>query len=212
MGYMLYYVGDPMCSWCWGFRPVLAEVVETLPESLPLTYVMGGLAKDSDEPMPAEVREYVQMNWRQVEVETGATFNWEFWTKCDPRRSTYPACRAVLAAAAQRTEAGPEIFDAIQRAYYGEARNPSDMETLVGVGSELSRPLDLRRFERDIRSPEIEDELQKDLNLRRSLGVREFPSLVLRKETDEFLVRGYRGKEDTLARLREALEQKGIND
>ncbi|MCH7478788.1 MAG: DsbA family protein, partial [SAR324 cluster bacterium] len=22
----LYYFGDPMCSWCWGFKPVLEQV------------------------------------------------------------------------------------------------------------------------------------------------------------------------------------------
>ena len=96
-------------------------------------YVMGGLARDSDDPMPEETRAYVQMNWREVTKTTGAEFNWDFWRKCKPRRSTYPACRAVLAAGAQREDAVPEMFDAIQRAYYREARNPSDIDTLTAV-------------------------------------------------------------------------------
>ena len=28
----LYYVADPMCSWCWGFQPVLEKVKEAVPE------------------------------------------------------------------------------------------------------------------------------------------------------------------------------------
>ena len=202
----LYYVGDPMCSWCWGFRPVLREIVSVLPESVPVVYVMGGLAKDSDAPMPEATRAYVQRNWRDVAATTGAEFNWDFWRKCKPRRSTYPACRAVLAARAQREDAVPELFDAIQSAYYREARNPSDIETLTAVAGSLSPPLDMGRFERDIRSPEIEADLQAGFNLRRALGVREFPSVVVRHgdaQTD--VVRGWANAETAMAKLEKAL-------
>ncbi len=195
-----------MCSWCWGFRPVLREIVSVLPESVPVVYVMGGLAKDSDAPMPEATRAYVQRNWRDVAATTGAEFNWDFWRKCKPRRSTYPACRAVLAARAQREDAVPELFDAIQSAYYREARNPSDIETLTAVAGSLSPPLDMGRFERDIRSPEIEADLQAGFNLRRALGVREFPSVVVRHgdaQTD--VVRGWANAETAMAKLEKAL-------
>ena len=202
----LYYVADPMCSWCWGFRPVLQEVVAALPEIVPVVYVMGGLAKDSDDPMPEATRAYVQRNWRDVTATTGAEFNWDFWSKCKPRRSTYPACRAVLAARAQREDAVPELFDAIQRAYYEEARNPSDLETLTQVAGTLSPPLDVDRFERDIRSPEIEAQLQEGFNLRRSMGVREFPSVVVKRgEARMDIVRGWANEETALARLKAAI-------
>lgn len=195
-----------MCSWCWGFRPVLREIVPALPETVPVVYVMGGLAKDSDEPMPEATRMYVQRNWRDVAATTGAEFNWDFWRKCRPRRSTYPACRAVLAARAQREDAVPQMFDAIQRAYYREARNPSDIETLTAVAGSLSPPLDVGRFERDIRSHEIEADLQADFNLRRSMGVREFPSVVVKHgdaKTD--VVRGWANAETAMARLETAI-------
>ena len=202
----LYYVGDPMCSWCWGFRPVLQAIVSALPASVPLVYVMGGLAKDSDEPMPDETRAYVQRNWRDVSATTGAEFNWDFWRKCEPRRSTYPACRAVLAARAQREDAVPEMFDAIQRAYYREARNPSDIETLTAVAGSLSPALDVEMFERDIRSPEIESDLQAEFNLRRTMGVREFPSVVVKRgEAQTDVVRGWANTETAIARLETAL-------
>ncbi len=202
----LYYVADPMCSWCWGFRPVLHAIVSSLPGSVPVAYVMGGLAKDSGDPMPEETRAYVQRNWREVTATTGAEFNWDFWRKCKPRRSTYPACRAVLAARAQRGDAVPEMFDAIQRAYYREARNPSDIETLTAVAGSLSPSLNVERFERDIRSPEIEAELQEGFNLRRSMGVREFPSVVVKHgdaQTD--VVRGWANAETAMARMEKAM-------
>ncbi len=206
MNSRLYYVADPMCSWCWGFRPVLQEIVSALPEAVPVMYVMGGLARDSDDPMPDETRAYVQRNWRDVTATTRAEFNWDFWRKCKPRRSTYPACRAVLAARAQREDAVPDMFDAIQRAYYQEARNPSDIETLTAVAGTLSPSLDVDRFERDIRSAEIEALLQEGLNLRRSMAVREFPSVVVKRGDAQIdIVRGWANAESAIARLETAL-------
>ncbi len=38
----LIYVGDPMCSWCWGIAPQLDTLVRTHPD-IPLRIVVGGL-------------------------------------------------------------------------------------------------------------------------------------------------------------------------
>ena len=47
MSKTLYYVADPMCSWCFGFAPELAAIRAGLPAHIRLEYVMGGLARDS---------------------------------------------------------------------------------------------------------------------------------------------------------------------
>nr|MBA3324286.1 DsbA family protein [Paracoccaceae bacterium] len=39
----LLYVADPMCSWCWGFAPVIADIRAAFRDRLPLHLVMGGL-------------------------------------------------------------------------------------------------------------------------------------------------------------------------
>jgi putative protein-disulfide isomerase len=201
---MLYYVADPMCSWCWGFQANLMQIKEALPSELPLVYVMGGLARDSAEPMPEDVKAYVKNAWRQVTAETGASFNWDFWKVCEPRRSTYPSCRAFYAAQAQGEESGVLMFEAIQRAYYQEARNPSDLDTLVAVADEIG--LNVDRFVLDLKSGAIEKAMQEGFQLRRELQANEFPSLVFRKgERVDFLVRGYDAVEVVLDRLEMAL-------
>ena len=202
MDRVLYYVADPMCSWCWGFHPVLEKVKEVLPDGISPVYVMGGLARDSDEPMPEEVRAYVQNAWREVKVRTGASFNLGFWEKCEPRRCTYPSCRAFYAA--QEQAAGVVMFEAIQRAYYQEARNPSDVETLIALAGENG--LDADRFACDLASDEIEQMMQDGFNVRRSMNANQFPSLVVREGEDVvFVTRGYDDAESVLAQLRSAL-------
>ena len=59
----LYYVHDPMCSWCWAFRSSLNTLIEKLPREINIIRLLGGLAPDSDMPMPENIREYVLKNW-----------------------------------------------------------------------------------------------------------------------------------------------------
>jgi len=199
----LIYVADPMCSWCWGFQPVLERVREVF-RGEGIRYVMGGLAPDSDEPMPDDTRAYVQEQWRKVTGTTGAEFNWDFWEVCLPRRSTYPACRAVIAARLQGAEHVPEMFEAIQRAYYQQAGNPSDGSTLTELANEIG--LDAVRFARDLESDGVEQSLQDDFAFRRSLGADRFPSLILQTGESRYdpLTLGYANAATVLARLDKA--------
>ena len=100
MALTVYLIVDPMCSWCWGFRPVWDEFQGTLPDEVAVVDLMGGLAPDTEQPMDAPTRDYVQSAWRAVAQRTGARFNFAFWDECSSRRTTYPACRAVVAAVA----------------------------------------------------------------------------------------------------------------
>jgi len=71
----LYFVVDPMCSWCYGFAPSLRAVEPDLTPDVTLELVMGGLAPDSYVMMPRTMRAYVQGAWRAVEARCGTPFN-----------------------------------------------------------------------------------------------------------------------------------------
>ncbi len=193
-------MGDPMCSWCWAFHVHLVEVRVRLPDT-PVRYVMGGLAPDTLEPMPAAQQRQIQGYWRTISERTGTEFNFDFWTECQPRRSTYPACRAVIAAEKQTpTQGGPAMFEAIQRAYYLEARNPSNDSTLVELAGEIE--LDTECFAADLRSDRVEELLLSDFALRRKLRVTGFPSLLLQNgDEHSWLTAGYGTSDEIVARL-----------
>ncbi len=178
MSAILYYVHDPMCSWCWAFRPSLNALLTELPKQIKIIRLLGGLAVDSDEAMSDETRIYVQGNWRRIEQQVPETkFNYDFWIRCKPRRSTYPACRAVIAARAQGDEFDLLMTLAIQQAYYLQARNPSDISTLIELAVEIS--LNKDKFTKDIQSLEIDELLQQEIKQSRRLGLNSFPSLLL---------------------------------
>jgi putative protein-disulfide isomerase len=174
----LYYIHDPMCSWCWAFRPTWARIVKDLPAAVTTERVLGGLAPDTCDPMPAPMRAYLQQTWRRIQqVVPGTPFNFNFWTRCQPRRSTYPACRAVIAAMRQGIEYEEPMILAIQQAYYLQARNPSDEDTLIELAAELG--LATTRFIADLNSLSTQAGLARQIAFAQHLGAQGFPSLIL---------------------------------
>ncbi|APE01392.1 DsbA family protein [Alteromonas mediterranea] len=181
----LYYIHDPMCSWCWAFVPTWEKIQGSLPSDIEVVYLLGGLAPDSDLPMAEQMKLTIAGYWQTIQERVpGTQFNYDFWTKCQPRRSTYPSCRAVIAAKAQAKNCDEAnvlekaMVRAIQEGYYLNARNPSDFDTLVAFAEEIG--LDVERFELDLNSESTIEQLNEEMHMARSIGAQGFPSLILK--------------------------------
>ncbi len=174
----LYYVHDPMCSWCWAFKPTWDKVKEALLGKIELEYLLGGLAPDSSQPMPIETREYVKGNWKRIqEMIPNTRFNYAFWTSCEPKRSTYPACRAVICAKQQQPDFENLMIHGIQKSYYLEAQNPSNEDILINIAKKLD--LNTDKFKIDLKSSQVNEILLDEIKLARSMNINSMPSLVL---------------------------------
>jgi len=182
MNATLYYIHDPMCSWCWGFEAARRQLFDRLPQNLHVRRLLGGLAADTDQPMAEEMRAYIQHAWHEIEQKiAGVHFNFDFWRACQPRRATWPACRAVIAARRQGEEYDEKMTAAIQTAYYRQARNPSDDVTLIELADDLG--LNHTDFTAALNSDEIQRELLSEMELATELAARSFPSLLLKMES-----------------------------
>ena len=174
----LFYVHDPICSWCYAFDFSLTALQKKLPDFIRIKKIIGGLAPDTTQPMPVELQQNIQQTWRRIEQTVpNMLFNYDFWTINIPIRSTYPACRAILAARQQGADFEDKMIGAIQTAYYQKAKNPSLTSTLVQCALEVGLAVD--KFENDLTSVEIEEELQNEIATARSLSVISYPSLLL---------------------------------
>ena len=171
----LYYIHDPMCSWCYAFKKSYDELINLLPNNIEVVNIVGGLAKETNEIMPKQMQESIENIWYEIEQRTGTKFNHDFWRVCKPKRSTYPACKAVLCAKEQNME--NEMINAIQKAYYLEAKNPSDVDTLLDLAKNLN--LDFDKFKNDLKGDYSQKLLEDDLEKRNKLKAFSFPTLLL---------------------------------
>ena len=197
---ILYYVHDPMCSWCWGFEAMRLQLFDRLPQDLHIIRLLGGLAADTQQPMADEMRAYIQYAWREIEQKIPAKhFNFDFWSLCQPRRATWPACRAVIAARRQGNQYDEKMTTAIQTAYYRQARNPSDDDTLIELAGELG--LNATDFTAALNSGEVQRELLSEIELTSQLAARSFPSLLLKMENSACTIPINYTQSDTMLQL-----------
>lgn len=180
MAVTLIYCYDPMCSWCWGFKPTWLELKKALAplidkKELTIQPMVGGLAPDSDAPMPEAMKQKLESIWQQISAQLGTEFNHAFWRDCQPRRSTYPACRACLVARDQGLE--EEMISQIQQAYYLQAKNPSDLDTLTECAQKLG--IKPESFAKAMAQVKDEKLAEQEINQARQLGLNSFPSLAL---------------------------------
>jgi len=172
----LYYVHDPMCSWCWGYRPTWEQLQRAIPDSIKTQYVIGGLAPDTSEPMPESMQQMLQQTWQRIEQTIpGTQFNHSFWSQNKPRRATYPACRAVLSAKSQATAFEEPMIKAIQHAYYLNAKNPSDDDVLIELALQIG--CDVKAFKESLNAKTTIDALMQQISFTQRLGAQGFPSL-----------------------------------
>jgi putative protein-disulfide isomerase len=174
-----------MCSWCYGFSPTWKKILDNLPSNVKVVYVQGGLAPISNDPMPNDMQEMLQGIWKQINQTVGTKFNFDFWTKCKPRRSTYLSCQAAIAGRLQGKEY--EIISAIQEQYYLNAKNPSDRDTLEDAANMIG--LDMDKFSIDLESDLVLSTLEEDFKLRGKIKVNSFPSLVLKYKNNYFPIK-----------------------
>jgi len=179
----LYYIHDPMCSWCWAFWPTWLKVLSELPSHINVSYLLGGLAPDSNLPMSLETQKYVRDNWIKIQkVVPGTEFNYDFWALNEPRRSTYLSCRAVISAKKQHTDFEVLMIEGIQKAYYLNAQNPSNEDILIKIAKDIG--LNAKLFKEDLESTDVNKLLVDQIQITKTMPISGFPSLVLVKESN----------------------------
>lgn len=207
MATTLIYCYDPMCSWCWGFQPTWKKLKAALEpmvdnKELVIQPMLGGLAVDSNAPMPLPMREKLQATWQQIASQLGTEFNYNFWTECQPRRSTYPACRACLVARDQGLE--DEMIEQIQHAYYLNAKNPSDLDTLANCAHKLG--MKEAGFLKAMEHTKETEQLELEVSQARQLGLNSFPSLaVLHANQIIHIALDYKNADTMLAEIKQAM-------
>jgi putative protein-disulfide isomerase len=128
----LIFIGDPMCSWCYGFGKDLSELLSKEP-GLSLQIVVGGLRAGSTEVLDEAGKRFRLSHWARVEAASGLPFNRAaLMARQGFVYDTEPICRAVVTARLI-APAAPllDVFRALQRAFYVDGLDTTDAQVLA---------------------------------------------------------------------------------
>ncbi|MEM6804093.1 MAG: DsbA family protein [Bacteroidota bacterium] len=194
----LIYVGDPMCSWCYGFGPELEKVIERFPQ-LDFQLILGGLRPQGTETM-AKLGDFLREHWDHVKERSGQAFSYDILEQKDFVYDTEPACRAVETARTLKEDIGLDFYHAVQKAFYKDNKDTGKVETYLELAKEFE--LDTELFQKLFESEGMKENTLADFQLAANMGIRGFPSMVAQKEDQFYLLsRGYRTGEDMIKDL-----------
>lgn len=180
----LIFVGDPMCSWCYGFGKEMTALAKLHPE-LPLEIVVGGLRAGATDVLDDAGKSFRLTHWARVEEASGLPFNREgLMARKNFVYDTEPICRAVVAARIIAPDADLlAVFRALQHGFYVDAVDTTDGRVLARLGSDALREegydFDMSAFYKVWEADSTIALAKKDFARARSLGVRSFPALLL---------------------------------
>ena len=204
----LIYFSDPMCSWCYGFSPVIEEIRRTFGRALPIRVVMGGLRPGTETPMTEEAKLEVGDHWAHVHEATGLPFNGAGMAAPGFIYDTDHAARAVVVARRDGEEMAASFLARAQRAFYAEGRDVTQGGTLAEIAEELG--LDREPFLEAWSSEEAKQETWRDYAISQRAGVTGFPTLVAGPNHEGVfgvVTRGYAPPEQVVAVLRAWIER-----
>lgn len=189
----LIYIGDAMCSWCHGIAPELTKLKDNHPE-LEFRLVMGGLRPYNTE-KAIDMADFLKSHWVEIEERTGQPFKHDILKDPDFIYDTEPASRAVVVARKMNPEIEFEFFKAVQEAFYRDNKNTNEVSTYLELAADFD--LDVDAYEHFFNSSEIKEFTRADFQLSQQMGIKGFPSLVLKKgEQFSLIANGYQTAEN----------------
>ncbi|EKM99901.1 MULTISPECIES: DsbA family protein [unclassified Acidocella] len=172
----LVYFADPMCSWCWGFSPVIEAITRRFGDALPVRLVLGGLRPGNINAMTASDRAEIRAHWEHVGEASGQPFDFSFFEREGFVYDTEPASRAVVVFRQQGMTSGLAALARIQRAFYAENRDVTAAEVLTDLAMELG--MDELGFKTLFNDAAVAAETMQDFALAQQAGIRGFPTLI----------------------------------
>jgi putative protein-disulfide isomerase len=207
IGPHLIYFADPMCSWCWGFSPVIDAIRQRFGSDLPILLVMGGLRPGTTKPMNESAKHTVREHWEHVHTASGQPFDYGFFEREGFVYDTEPAAKAVVVLRRSGMDRALDLLKRLHIAFYAYNRDVTNEAVLAELASECG--VDRRAFLEAFCSDEARQETWQDFAIAQQAGIRGFPSLIAGagEGTEYNLVTiGYQSIERVLPTLEQWLE------
>jgi putative protein-disulfide isomerase len=194
----LVYFADPMCSWCYGFVPVITAIAERFEDRMGLQVVMGGLRAGNTAPLRDTDKAYIREAWTNVGTASGQHFDFSFFDRERFVYDTEPACRAVVAARRLLPRLTLPFLARVSEAFYAENRDMTSTEEISAVAEEAG--FDPQVFTKAFLDADCRNETFRDFLSAQELGIQGFPTLIAGSPDKGYalVTNGYRPLQDLL--------------
>ncbi|WP_395058678.1 DsbA family protein [Polaromonas sp.] len=177
----LVYIGDPMCSWCYGFGVPLGQLLASHPD-LSVQLVLGGLRAYNTQVMDDALKAKLRGAWANVAQRSGQRFSHALLEREDFIYDTEPACRAVVTVREHAPHLALATYHAIQQAFYADGRDTTKAAVLGEIWDEVhgrtKEAWGHIDFLRDFDSAAMRQRTRDDFAQAQAWGVRGFPTLL----------------------------------
>ncbi len=171
------YVGDPMCSWCWGISNHLQELKNHF-SRFKFSIVLGGLRPGGGEPWDDNFKAFLMHHWEEVTARSGQPFGYKLFDRDHFNYDTEPPCRAVVVARKWLGEDVLDFYEAVSRKFYVDNEDPGESSFYQSICESFDIPFDefLIAFE----SEEAKYQTKQDFLLNRQWGVTGYPTVIFK--------------------------------
>jgi len=176
------YFADPMCSWCWGFAPVVERLNAAYGEALPIRLILGGLRPGTDQMMSEQAKASTRTHWEHVLEASGQPFDFAFFDRQDFVYDTDPAARATVLVRRKRPDLALAFLHRAQQAFYAENRDVTKPQVLADLAAEFG--LDRDAFLAELGDEDLKHETWRDYGVSQRAGVKGFPTLIAGPNAD----------------------------
>lgn len=172
------YVGDPMCSWCYGFSDNLEAFKKKYESQYTFKLITGGLRINQTEKIDAAMKRFLTHHWKQVNKASDKPFKYEILERTDFIYDTEMACRAVVAARKLQPENAYSFFFKLQSAFYAENIDITQAENCVKIA--VKAGFNENTFHNELKNNKAE--VYSDFQTAQQMGATGFPTVLLLKD------------------------------
>ena len=173
------YVGDPMCSWCWGISNHL-QSLKAHYSQFKFSIVVGGLRPGGGEAWDDKMKAFIKHHWDEVNQRSGQPFGTALFERENFNYDTEPPCRAVVAARQWVGDNELAFFEAVSRKFYVDNEDPGDVEFYRSICQAFNIPFN--EFVSAFESEEVKYQTHQEFQLNRQWGVRGYPTVLFKSK------------------------------
>ena len=191
-GIELLYMTDPMCSHCWGMEPIWRKFLYVYGAFVNVRYIYGGLLESWSGFSRGGITSPADLvpHFAEVAEQYGQPIDSALWNRehpeYDPPESSYPASRGLHIVRLLNPSAEPRFLRLLRQAVFIERRNTARSEVIAACAADAG--VDRAAFFKLWKEGAGDGPFEQDLQETQLLGVRGFPTYILRSANNQALV------------------------